>query len=261
VERNIRAKTNVYGSARYWLTPDWWLIGRVEQVRLRNDRTQRSADRDDNYVSMGVEYRTQADNSVLVQLRRTDGNAPNDFEFEGFIFDNDFKQDDVETVLDWRNGFLRSRARIGYTQRQHNDFSDRDFSGITGYWSQDWFATGKLAVNVTAKREIGSYQDFTANYIETSAISLTPTWVLSDKLRLQAGLELRRRDYKGDPQLLRVSIPRRSDNLRSLSISALYAPRRNIDLAVSLRQQDRNSNVSAFDYGATSVDATVSIGF
>ncbi len=262
VDRNIRVTRKMHGALRFWLMPDWWLVSILDRVEISNERAQRSADHEDQAASMGVEYRTAADNSVVFQVRRTDGVSPNDIEFAGFPFDNDFKQSDVETVVDWRvNGFWRTRARLGYTQRKHDEFSDRDFSGLTGYWSQDWFATGKLAFNVTAKREIGSYQDFTTNYIETTALTFTPTWVYSDKLRFQAGLELRKRDYQGDPNIFLATGTRRNDDITSLSVSALYAPWRNIDFALSLRQQDRNSNVSSFDYNATTLDATLNIGF
>ena len=140
---------------------------------------------------------------------------------------------------------------------------ERDFTGTIGRIGVVWDATAKTSVELSVRREIGARQDLAANYAVTEAVRLAPKWEVTDKVTLGAGLEWRRRDYRGDPELLGAGVVRErpADNSYRYGLNAEYRPLRALSFAFGLQRQVREGSRSLSGYSANTADVSVRFRF
>ena len=174
------------------------------------------------------------------------------------------RRDGRQRRRDPRNSSIA--ARLGYTKRSHQQFSQRDFKGATARVGYDWTVTGRVLVNFQAWREtqgvgftttaLQTIQDTAASYIISTGFSVGPNWAFSDKVVLQGRYIDERRKYQGDPGIIVLGTPNRNDTFRGLALAAGYTPRRNLLLSLGVETGKRTSNIALRDYDYTALSAT-----
>jgi exopolysaccharide biosynthesis operon protein EpsL len=262
--QNLVLQRNVFFEANYQLDARWRMESGLGRLKVTNSLESREQnDYSDTNLFAGFAYITPAQNSTGLRFSYSDTSFPNPQRLGFFSINNDYKDYRLDSRYDWHlNGVSRVNGRLGYETRHHKEFEGRDFSGVTGNLTYDWTPTGKAAVAFVARREIGGLNDLTSNYVLNQGITIKPRWIFSPKLDLLATFDYSKLDYRGDPGiLLGVEPSTRKDSLRSASIELNYKATYNTLFNLSLRREDRNSNLPDVDYVDNVLSGTLSVEF
>jgi len=263
-KRNINAYSRSLVSADYWWHPRWAIGAGFARTRSRFDEAVSDASEfDANTVDLNLTYRPPTPgNRAVLTLRNTDGQYPNRPPVAGSI--RDYRQQEVRLGGEWQlTGATRLSGYIGQTRVDYRLAPNRDFSGAIGRLGVVWKPTVKTSVDLSVRREVGAQQDVAANYAITDAVLLAPKWSVSDKVTLGAGLEWRRRDYDGDPQLGGSGATRSkpSDSSYRYGLHAEYQPIRALTLGLGLQRQVRDGSNSLSGYEANMAELSARFQF
>lgn len=259
--RNLNAYSRTHASADYWWHPRWAVGAGFAHARSRFDSSDAdAAEFDADTVDLNLTYRPPTGNHVRLTLRDTDGQYPNRPAVAGSI--RDYRQQEVRLGGEWQlSGATRVSGFIGQTRLEYRRAPERDFRGAIGRVGIVWDATAKTSLDLSVRREIGAQQDLAANYAVTDAVRLAPKWNVSDKVSLGAGLEWRRRDYRGDPELAGATRAKPEDRSYRYGLHAEYRPMRALSVAFSLQRQVRDGSRSLSAYSADSADLSMRFRF
>ncbi|MCC4116423.1 outer membrane beta-barrel protein [Aromatoleum toluclasticum] len=262
-ERNMNAYTRSHVSADFWWHPRWAVGAGFAHARSRFDRDDADlAEFDADTVDLNLTYRPPTGNRAVLTLRDTDGEYVNRPAVPGSI--RDYRQQEVRLGGEWRlSGATRVSGFIGRTRVEYRLAPERDFRGTVGRVGLVWDTTAKTSVDLSVRREIGAQQDLVANYAVTEAVRLAPKWNVTEKVSLGAGLEWRRRDYRGDPELVRTGGAREkpTDSSYRYGLHAEYRPQRALSFAFSVQRQERDGSRSLGGYSANTADLSMRFRF
>lgn len=252
--RNINVFRRTGTSANYWWHPDWATGAGVSSIESRfKDNALPESEYNARTTALSLTYRPKSGNRLVLSVRNTDGRFPNRPPVQGSI--RDYQQDDLLLNGNWQaTGALSVSGYVGQTHRSYDLAPERDFSGMTGRLTFNWVATGKTSVRLSMRREIGAESDLVSSYAVTKAISLAPTWAVTDKIRLGANYEVRQRDYGGNPApgSATPTADDREDRTNIFGLSLSYQPMRALTLGLRLQRQTRDSKDPAREYDADS---------
>ena len=227
---------------------------------VTNSTTQQApADYEDTSVSATLGYTTRKGSKLRGQLRHVDGEYPNR---PVTYIDRFYTQTEYNLLGDWNvSGKLTARGKIGYTQRENDTQSERDFAGPTGRVSVDYSPTGKTLLTWALYREIANSDDLNATYRLSTGSSLGAAWMLTSKLTLRANASIENRSFEGDTGTAPPGQPQRDEDSLSGSLSLSYAPVRMATIDVGLQAGRRDSNILDGDYEFHSVFVSVRADF
>ncbi|HSI22031.1 MAG TPA: XrtB/PEP-CTERM-associated polysaccharide biosynthesis outer membrane protein EpsL [Methylophilaceae bacterium] len=226
-------------------------IGGLLDVRARNSKTfDAVGDYQQDGFEVGGKYVASSQNWISLLQRETDG------EYRGreldpvAQLDSGFEQSETEANMFWRfTGKSSIDAKLGYLKREHDNFDDRDYSGMVGRLLYRWDITDKTQLNVSVARNLYSYQEAENSYYIAETFSISPVWEYSPKTTFRARYDYSEREYRGAI----VSIPElRDDRLQMFLLAADWKATRNIIVTGALQRDKRSSNFEDFDYNATS---------
>lgn len=261
--RNLNLYRRSLAAADYWWHPRWAVGVGLARTQSRFDEdVGDAAEFDAETVDVNLTYRPPTGNRAVLTLRDTDGRYPNRLPLPGSI--RDYRQQEVRLGGEWQvSGATRFSGFVGQTRVEYALAPERDFSGTIGRLGVVWNATAKTAVALSVRREVGAQQDAAANYAITEAVTLAPSWAVSDKVVLGAGLEWRRRDYGGDPvsEDDGTTQAKAADGSYRYGLRAEYRPLQALSLAVSLQRQVRDGSNALSAYAADSADVSMRFQF
>ena len=246
----------------YQFHPRWRISAEVsEQDSEHSSSTRQSLDYDAQALGMELRYRTPALNSIGLQARRTDRNYPNRLTVGFTTLDNGHRETRLNTVAAWQfTGATKLDAQVGHIDVQHDNLSQRDFSGATWRASASWDTTSKLRLSLNTWKDVRLYEDNLTSYIVVKAVEFSPVYTFTPKIVLQADLRFERRDYRGDPGFFSINL-NREDDVRLGRVGVTYSPHRNVGLSLSYETGDRRSNIILNDYDYQAWFGTVRVGF
>jgi exopolysaccharide biosynthesis operon protein EpsL len=260
--KNINTSERVSYSANYRFHPDWSLGVSTFRVRSDDSSFLRAANQYETTGTEAVVQFARSNNSGALRLRHTNGNYPNPQVTPLGLVDNSYRQDEIEGSLGWQaTGASSFAVRIAKVRRNHEQVPLRDFSGATGRLAWDWLISAKAQFNIAVWRETGAQDDILSSYVVTSGVSLGPTWRPTAKTSVKATIEQQVRSYQGDPATALSGIEQREDRLRIASLSASYVPIERLQLSMTLRHEQRESNFAGFPYRANIAFANAQFSF
>lgn len=239
------------------------LVGAATESRSRNSQNSRAvADYVQDGGELGVKYVSTANNSITLVRRESTGDyRGRQLDFTG-QFDTGFKQHETEARLYWMlTGKSEILARMDYLEREHDHFSERDFSGMTGNLTYRWTPTGKTRVDFTAYRSLNSFQEFVDSYYVTEGITIMPVWAYSAKTSFRLKYDYSDRDYRGAIIPLPAGFKMREDRVQSLLLEADWKATRTILVSGTVQHEERDSNVSGLGYKADVVGVNAQLLF
>lgn len=221
-------------------------------VRARNSVDfEQVGDYQQDGFEVGGKWVAPSNNWVSVLQRVTDG------EFRGreldpvAQLDTGFDQDETEASFFWRfTGKSAVEGKVAYVKREHDNFGERDYSGMTGRVLYRWDMTGKTQLNVSLARNIYNYQEDANSYYIQETFSIGPVWKYSPKTSFRARYDYSDRDYRG--AIVPVA-EMREDKLQTFLVAADWKAARNILVTGVLQHDMRDSNIEDNDFNATSV--------
>ena len=242
-ERVMRRLARLNGSVNYWFHPDW-AVG-VSGASVRN-RYRDGLRPDDEYdmreANLNLTYRPSTGNRIVFSLRDEKGQYPGRDKQDGSL--RDWQQRDGRLSGTWQlTGATQVNGYVGYTQREYDYASDRDFRGLTGKVGLHWTPTTKTIVDLSWRREIGADVDPVSNYAVTHGWTLQPVWVVTDKVRLCATLKYLQRDYRGTPPdaCTGTNCSPRDERTESYGVHLQYIPTAYFDLSLGFQHDRRDA--------------------
>ena len=264
-QKNLRTTQTLYGSAMYRVYYDWKLRTALTRTTLENGAAQfRGGNREDTIFELGSRYYSKGGDSFIgLNFKDTDGRFPNRVFVPGLSrVDSSYRQYDLQGTVDWRySGETRISGAVGWTNRQHEQLSQRNFSGLTGRLTWNYVFSGKTSLSAAVFREVGALEDVTTNYVLTQGFNVGPSYAVSGKLNVGATYNFNQRKFLGDPGFIVTGAPRRVDDIQTLSVNVGYAPARNVAINAALSQSMRHSNASFSNFSATTFTVTGQLTF
>ena len=238
----------------------WHLLGGVMQVNSRNSQNFTAVgDYVQNGGELGVKYVFPSESWLSLVQRESHG------EYHGRVLDpvaqldTGFDQSETEAKLNWRlTGKSTIDAKLGYVDRQHDHFSQRDYDGMVGKVEYQWATTDKLQINTSLGRNIFSFQEASNSYYVADTLSIGPVWKVSDKTAIRLRYDYSKRDYRG--AIVPVS-DSRQDDVQSFVLGAEWRPRQTILVNATLQRDTRSSNFNNFDYDSNAVGINAQLLF
>jgi exopolysaccharide biosynthesis operon protein EpsL len=259
-DRNVQTSQFRLFSIDGDLGAGWHAIGAISEVRAR---TSQNFEQIGNYEQVGVElggkYVSRAENWISLVQRESKGKYQGRELDPIAQLDKGFDQSETEAKLYWKlTGKSTIEARLGYLDRTHDNFSQRDYDGVVGKVTYLWEPTGRLKVSTSLGRNLFSFQEAGNSYYVADTFSIGPIWNVTAKSRLSLRYDLSQRDYKGaiDP-----AAPSRDDVFQSLVFAGEWRPTRTIKVGAALQRDMRNSNIDQREYDANSVNLFAQLVF
>ncbi|WLQ16377.1 putative exosortase B-associated extracellular polysaccharide biosynthesis transporter EpsL [Hahella aquimaris] len=272
-EQNIRTRR------RYYLDADWRVVGRwrllaggahYEQENSSLYRVE--GDYQSDSLELGVGYETPSGSTISLFLRKTDGDYANRVISTADRVDSGFEQSLVEMRFLWIfSGKSKIRGSLGYVDREHDHYGERDYQGGIGALSLDYQWTGSTSVTAAVEQSLVSYQSspvtdvgkvtasqayYNSSYYRRRLISIGPLWRYSAKVSLHARWRYEERDYEGG---LLADLDGRKDRLQTLVVGGDWTPANCVLIGAALQREKRNSSQPNADF--ISDMATLSLTF
>ncbi|MCC6534658.1 MAG: outer membrane beta-barrel protein [Burkholderiales bacterium] len=238
-----------------------WRIG-AEYIDLESTHSERrDLDSDARVSGLLLTYRTPADNTIGLVARRTERHYPH--RTINVTTDNGHVETRLNVITGWRlSGAVRIDGHVGHVDVEHDSISQRDFSGLVWRAAAAWDPTAKLRLNFLTYRDLRLYEDLVSSYVVATVVGFSPVYAVTEKILLQADLNVENREYRGDPGLaVFAPPPTGEEKLRLARLTASYSPLRNLGLSLSFEAGDRKSprEDRTFDY--RSWFGTIRVGF
>ena len=241
--RNVRTVQNQRFDGEYEVDGVWRLLGGVSQVEAKNEQVfLAQQDYRQRNAEGGIKHVFGSGSSMSAVARVGSGEftklaGP----INASLFDNRFDQREVETRFFWAvSGKSTFDGRLSYLERRHQNFSQRNFSGLAGNASVSWGISGKSRLVASVSRDLASFIQASSSYTRLDKWSLGPVWSVSSKAVMRARYEQSTRAFLGPVAVTPQND--RQDKLRTLYVGADWQPRRWVTLSASL-QKDRKSVV------------------
>jgi exopolysaccharide biosynthesis operon protein EpsL len=261
--QNLRTQNDGFIDAKWAVGPRLRIdVGGVDTRVRYSRRSSQFLDYDGTSGEFSINYVAAEANVLGVMTRVTKANYPTPQPTPGGPVNNSYRETGTGLTFDWRTGgFSRLFGDILFTQRTHEELEVRDFDGTTGSLTFDWNATPKILWRLGALRELSAADDLSAGYVIADSATLTPTWSISDKLRLQISTAVLRRVYRGDPLVATGERPERDDDVRVNTILLDYKPSNWLGISLGGGNERRTSNQAGADYRNNSAHAKFRIEF
>jgi exopolysaccharide biosynthesis operon protein EpsL len=260
--RNVYQRTEAFAAGRYQIGPRWAIYGGVMNTEFS---LAQSASKGNNShqksVDVGAELATNVDDSFGWDYRYTDARYPNAIVLNASQFDPDYRED--------RARFLLKRAltvktsidlSAGYLKRDYGNPAIGSFTGPIWRASLGWQPTDKTQLIGSTWRDLQAYFTDQTNYYRATGVSLTPTWMASEKITVSLLLTREAQAYIGSSAIA-VSEAARRDTLNAEAASFSYAATRALLFDVTFRHEQRSSNVQLRTYTDELASAGVKFTF
>jgi exopolysaccharide biosynthesis operon protein EpsL len=272
--QNIRTSDNHRFDGVFELTPALHLIGGVSQQVGKNSLLQ-TADFNNSVLSFegGLRYVTRAGSRLTYTGRHGVGQFINRPEpIASSLFDTKFTDMEHELRLTWPvSAATTMEARVGYFQRTHAHFSERDFSGFVGNFNVNWAVTAKTSINAGWARDLANFQtsplflfqgfgfgQFSSSYMINNRFTISPVWQITSKTAFRARYQYILQDFHGPVTPVPAN---RSDATHSGMIALDWQPLNMLSLSAELRREHRSSNLLGFDYDVSAGSIIAKLNF
>ena len=242
-QRDVRDNKNQTFILDWWAFGGWHLLAGLANIDQKSEASI-LAEADFSLIDRqaGVRYETAAGNNFAFVQHSRRGDYANRIADPVTLNDSGFRENESEFRLKWKiAGHSSLDGRLGWLNRNHEQFPQRDYSGMVGELGYGWIPTSKLRLYLVAKRNIEAIVDPFASYRVNTSFSITPAWHITEKTTLSLLLNRTESNFRGP-----VAPPPgalRSDTSRSARLMADWKPTRNISLSAGVQRAERSSNI------------------
>lgn len=249
-EKDILDQWRFLVSGTYALSTRWELyLAATRNVQLHDLASRQTLDRNVDRGVVEIRYKTPRKSYLGFKTVVRSAELPNQELVESTLVDNSYLEYINSLTVDWaisaHSGFSGS---VGYTKREYDSFSLRDYSGLT--WQSDyrWRPQSRYELNVSMWRDLDVYSDRVSSYVTETGGSLQGMWAITPKVSITADFSRKSRSYDGDPRFSQVRLPSRHDWLVSYGISAAYSLSERLRIDLEYLFEERQSNMDEWEY-------------
>ena len=272
--RNLRTNDNYHFDGVLELNRAWHLIGGLDHSVMKNSRlTIQDFNNMVSSVEGGVRYVSSSGSSLTYKVRSGRGEFINRPEPRAdVLFDTRFDEMEHELRMHWPVTVKTSiEGRVGYLDRQHAHFPQRDFAGFVGDLNINWLLTSKLQLTGGWSRQLSNYQTapfafqnsiyerFSSSYIATNRFSIAPIWQITEKTALRVRYDYILSDFHG--AVVPLPTGNRSDQMHSGLVALDWRPLNVLYLSAAFHRDHRTSNHRGFDFDSTAGSVSATLNF
>jgi exopolysaccharide biosynthesis operon protein EpsL len=258
----VTTTENRYFSIDGWISGGWHLLmGTFDYETKYSQIFQPQVSSRLLGIDPGVKYVAASGSSITAVTRLSKGDYPNQPLDPVNLIDNDYIQRESGLESTWNLGPKSTvNGRLTWFEHRGEHFSQRNFSGPTYQLNYDWASlSGKLRLNLNAKRELGVYTTDLSSYSLTNTQSFTPIWQATDKIAVRMHLERSTRSFRGP--VVVPAFPLRGDTYLAGLLAVDWSPLRNVTLSASAQRNHRSSNIFANEFNETVGGLSASVKF
>jgi exopolysaccharide biosynthesis operon protein EpsL len=259
--QNVRVSENQHFEADFSPHGIWHLLGGATRSTQSNSKTFQAEDSFTmNALDAGVKYDFRSGSSITLMGHERRGNYEDRTINTATLFDTKFDESEAEAKLSWLiSGKSQVNARAAYVTRNHDNFSQRDYSGVVGRVDYRWTPAGKLSITASASSDLSSFQTDYSSYTRNNTLSISPVYALSDKISMRATASASERTFLGE---VGISINNgRVDTSKSISLGVDWTPLRSVTIGANLARSSRSSNLAGFDFTDTTAGLNANLFF
>jgi exopolysaccharide biosynthesis operon protein EpsL len=260
--RNTYQQKEYFATARYQLGPRWTVYGGVLNTDVTvEEPATRANDSRRKSVDMGVEFVTNAADSLGLDYRYTDARYPNSVILSNTSFDPDYREDRLRILL---KRTLSEKTTFdlngGYLKRDYGNAIIGSFTGPIWRGSLGWQPTEKTQFILSTWRDLQAYLTDETNYYRSTGVSVSPVWIASEKISLSLLISWQDQNFIGSSPAQTNQTARR-DTVSAQQASLVYTPTRALTFDVSYRHEKRGSNQPLRAYTDELASAGVKFAF
>lgn len=249
ITRNIRTLTDNQFRAQYSPHQVWSLILGVTQSQLSNSETFTAIS---DFNATGLDYGATysfASGAIISFLGHSRNGQFKKRPLDPVLaFDNGYTENEYEVDLFFQEpGKSVFSGKLGYLEREYDNFTIRNYDSYIGYLNYDLFVTGKIKASFGLSRVIAPFETSSTAYSISDGFNTQLTYSLSSKIQAGATLSYAERDFGGRGQFNST----RLDKEESIGAFIGWNPIKNVGFTLRSTKSSRNSNVSTFDFEDT----------
>lgn len=255
IVRNLQTFKRQRASINWNVLSTWTLYGIAETTDFENDEAIfQPLDREDESQELGTRFQTSSGTQIDLFYRHLKSDFINRVGTSALIFGRKNEQDQYGLNLAWlptlKTRFTGQISTIRFTRE--NALQD-DFNGLNQRWNLDYALTGKTSLGLTAYRELTSVDDLLSTYVLFKGAGANASWNATSKLNFNASYGVGKREFLGGSSVFSVPVER-EDNTKRLGLNMAYAPTEHASLQLRYVNEDRVSNINAFEYQFQSIN-------
>lgn len=262
--KNLRTTSRQLANINWNLQPSWTLSATREFNQSENEVSSLNAlNRDDDIYEAGIRYQNQRGTQLGVAYRVSDSTFPNRSGIEQVFYGDESSKKEIVVNAVWLpSAKTRVSTRLSNVNLDIKNLPQRNFNGISQRWSLDHSFTSKANVNLTAYQDVAPVDDIISTYVKVTGFSVNPSWILTDKIAVQAGLGYEERNYLGSAGILLSSVEfDRYDESKLARVSLTYTPTLKSLVALQYQGEKRESNASNANYQYNNINFSMRYDF
>ena len=211
-------------------------------------------------VEAGAKYVSPSGSALSLVQRAGRGEYLNRVADAATVSDNAFRQNDTELKLDW-NLSAKSvlRNRLTWINVHHEHFAVRNYSGLAGEMAYGWLPTGKLRLEIAARRDLSTWWQSYSSYKIDNTLSVAPVWQVAANTTVRLRLDRTHSEFL-EPVAAVVGALRR-DAAHSVLLGVAWSPLRSLMIDASLQHQQRSSNYAGIDFDTSMASINAKLKF
>lgn len=259
-QQNINVSQNQFFQADFAPGGGWHLLAGLSRNTLQNSNTfNANPSFTSNSLDVGTRYDFKSGSSITLMNHIRKGSFDDRQINQTSLFDSEFKEREYELRLNW---ILSAKSQLNfvasYLNRDHENFSQRDYSGMQGDLTYNWVATSKINLAVSLNSRLATFQTNTESYTRTNTLSIVPTYKIAEKVNLRGAVNYTKRNFEGYGI---VSSQGREDDVRSVSLGLDWNPTNYLTFGLDLAKTQQDSNIVGFDFDDTTASASANLMF
>lgn len=259
-QQNINTSQNQLFRADFAPGGGWHLLAGVSRNTLKNSETFNAVSGfSANSVDVGVKYDFASASSITLMNHIRKGKYDDRPLSQADLLDNGYKEREHEVRLNW---ILTAKSQLSlvasYLNREHDNFSSRDYSGMQGGLTYNWLPTSKISVAISAQSSLSAFQSNDSSYTRNNTLSISPSYALSERIKLTGNVSVSKREFLGDGV---IDASGRRDDIRTIGIGAQWSPLRYLNLGFNILRSNQSSNINTFDYDDTTASVSADVLF
>jgi hypothetical protein len=260
--RDIVQREDYFGNVRYQIGPQWAVYGGFIGANTSHTaEPEQQFDFRSSAGNAGIELATSSSNTVALDYRYTDATFPQGSPVNGATFNSNYKEDTAQILVKYVfSAATELDLGGGYLKRDYPESAFASFSGDIWNVALQWEPTDQLQWVLKGWRRLAAYIDAESNYFVSKGVSLTPTWIATQTLKLSLTISRENHDYIGSSPSAITFVSRR-DQLTSARGGLIYAPKDTLLFNLTCRYDKRNTNQAIFQFNDTLATASVTYKF
>lgn len=247
IEKDLTTIRTGGASVTYSLTPRLQLRGAAGMSDLQHSQQNRSQlELEETEYDLSVMFLTRPGTFIGVGTTYTSGKYPNRDFTPISVLDNRYQQVSPALIVEWEPSDRQSvNFRIGNTSRDHENFSEADFSEVTGGLEIEYRVSPKTEFEFAYSRHVRSIDEQGSRAALVDRFELKPSWSPRRNLTINLRAVYRRQDFIGLRDLPDAG---RKDKESFLEVLLFYRIADRLLIDFSAGGGTRESSRPGFDY-------------